>query len=390
MSSTMVSSNIGFNEFQSDYAAIRSSFHDLQRSAALDKADFASNASFAVGFSNRTALARRHSSSVFGASVVKPLAATITSTFRDTSGALVGNGLLETVAEERFRSRAYSEGSNLSCDQQQQQQAQTTSRYKTELCRPFEENGRCKYGDKCQFAHGKHELRHMVRHPKYKTELCRTYHTSGLCMYGPRCHFIHNTDELAPVSRQNSVSGIGLQTHQVSVPVTISNVIQQKRPTNLQLLSQQQQRNINQMNNAFPYPTANKVNTSPIGTPPGFFGPAEQPPLLSPVSPISATRTGPVFSFAKAPMSPMDLQGATKTFGGFDVENRQATPPLTRFDVMQGGHQYMDLSNEDAVFDPPTPPDSDRESESGSPQAGGILNNSPQRLPIFRCLSQSE
>jgi hypothetical protein len=68
-------------------------------------------------------------------------------------------------------------------------------RYKTELCRPFEENGMCKYGDKCQFAHGEHELRGLVRHPKYKTELCRTFHTVGFCPYGPRCHFIHNADE---------------------------------------------------------------------------------------------------------------------------------------------------------------------------------------------------
>ncbi|XP_075232845.1 tis11 zinc finger protein [Lycorma delicatula] len=70
-----------------------------------------------------------------------------------------------------------------------------TSRYKTELCRPFEESGSCKYGDKCQFAHGGHELRNLVRHPKYKTELCRTFHTVGFCPYGPRCHFIHNADE---------------------------------------------------------------------------------------------------------------------------------------------------------------------------------------------------
>lgn len=68
-------------------------------------------------------------------------------------------------------------------------------RYKTELCRPFEESGECKYGDKCQFAHGFHELRNLVRHPKYKTELCRTFHTSGFCPYGPRCHFIHNAEE---------------------------------------------------------------------------------------------------------------------------------------------------------------------------------------------------
>merc|ERR1739838_1231367 len=34
-----------------------------------------------------------------------------------------------------------------------------TSRYKTELCRPFSEHGTCKYGEKCQFAHGQAELR---------------------------------------------------------------------------------------------------------------------------------------------------------------------------------------------------------------------------------------
>lgn len=71
----------------------------------------------------------------------------------------------------------------------------STIRYKTELCRPFLENGFCKYGDKCQFAHGEQDLRCLPRHPKYKTELCRTYHTRGFCPYGLRCHFIHSIDE---------------------------------------------------------------------------------------------------------------------------------------------------------------------------------------------------
>jgi len=70
-----------------------------------------------------------------------------------------------------------------------------TSRYKTEMCRPFQENGSCKYGEKCQFAHGLSELRTVTRHPKYKTDLCRTYHASGFCPYGPRCHFVHNLEE---------------------------------------------------------------------------------------------------------------------------------------------------------------------------------------------------
>ena len=69
-------------------------------------------------------------------------------------------------------------------------------RYKTELCRAYAEHGACRYGDKCQFAHGRDDLRAVVRHPKYKTDLCRTYHTTGLCPYGPRCHFIHNEDEV--------------------------------------------------------------------------------------------------------------------------------------------------------------------------------------------------
>jgi len=68
-------------------------------------------------------------------------------------------------------------------------------RYKTELCRQFEEHGICCYGPRCQFAHGRVELRSVTRHPKYKTDLCRTFHTTGLCPYGPRCHFIHNDDD---------------------------------------------------------------------------------------------------------------------------------------------------------------------------------------------------
>jgi len=76
----------------------------------------------------------------------------------------------------------------------QNQRSVNSSRYKTELCRPFEESGSCKYGDKCQFAHGYHELRNLSRHPKYKTELCRTFHTIGFCPYGPRCHFLHESE----------------------------------------------------------------------------------------------------------------------------------------------------------------------------------------------------
>lgn len=72
---------------------------------------------------------------------------------------------------------------------------QPSSRYKTEMCRPYQDEGVCKYGEKCQFAHGAEELRSVNRHPKYKTDLCKTYHKKGFCPYGPRCHFIHDLVE---------------------------------------------------------------------------------------------------------------------------------------------------------------------------------------------------
>lgn len=65
------------------------------------------------------------------------------------------------------------------------------NRYKTELCKSFTETGSCRYGAKCQFAHGKEEIRPILRHPKYKTEICKTFHTTGTCPYGIRCRFIH-------------------------------------------------------------------------------------------------------------------------------------------------------------------------------------------------------
>ncbi|KAI9907345.1 hypothetical protein PsorP6_004520 [Peronosclerospora sorghi] len=63
--------------------------------------------------------------------------------------------------------------------------------YKTELCKHYTENGSCRYGSKCQFAHGEEELRGVLRHPKYKTTRCKAYVSTGKCMYGSRCRFIH-------------------------------------------------------------------------------------------------------------------------------------------------------------------------------------------------------
>uniref|UniRef100_A0A336LMK7 CSON001348 protein n=1 Tax=Culicoides sonorensis TaxID=179676 RepID=A0A336LMK7_CULSO len=132
-----------------------------------------------------------------------------------------------------------------------------TSRYKTELCRPFEEAGECKYGDKCQFAHGFQELRNLQRHPKYKTELCRTFHSVGFCPYGPRCHFVHNAEEArnhnrnvaayhARLAAQNAASVHGMNLP-LSPPLSMSTGSDRASPTGSLSLSP-----TNSMVNFFP------------------------------------------------------------------------------------------------------------------------------------------
>lgn len=84
-------------------------------------------------------------------------------------------------------------------------------RYKTELCRSYAETGQCRYGVKCQFAHGAEELRPLARHPRYRTELCHSFHVNGFCPYGSRCNFIHSdataVSEASTSSKPPQVSG---------------------------------------------------------------------------------------------------------------------------------------------------------------------------------------
>ncbi|KAK0402131.1 hypothetical protein QR680_016162 [Steinernema hermaphroditum] len=77
--------------------------------------------------------------------------------------------------------------------------------YKTKLCKQMVENGACRFGEQCLFAHSVRELRvpafpmEMMRrnlNHKYKTKLCNKFHRFGLCPYGDRCLFVHDLSEL--------------------------------------------------------------------------------------------------------------------------------------------------------------------------------------------------
>lgn len=65
-------------------------------------------------------------------------------------------------------------------------------KYKTELCKFFEINGHCKYGDNCAYAHGIENLRSKVTNSTaYRTRKCNQFFENGYCPYGSRCQFQH-------------------------------------------------------------------------------------------------------------------------------------------------------------------------------------------------------
>jgi hypothetical protein len=75
---------------------------------------------------------------------------------------------------------------------QQQQQGANSGHYKCEMCRSWTETGTCRYGPRCQFAHGAEELRPRQRGRNYKTKACRSWEETGACPYGKRCQFLHD------------------------------------------------------------------------------------------------------------------------------------------------------------------------------------------------------
>ena len=83
--------------------------------------------------------------------------------------------------------------------------------YKRELCKNWSESGACRYGNKCQFAHGFEELsdNHQLYmneqkagvNDKYKSQNCRQFYREKLCPYGKRCHFRHEYRSFKKIHR---------------------------------------------------------------------------------------------------------------------------------------------------------------------------------------------
>ncbi|TSN67091.1 mRNA decay activator protein ZFP36L1 [Bagarius yarrelli] len=273
--------------------------------------------------------------------------------------ALVGSGMgSSSNKENRLRDRSFSEtGDRLmqKCTGGSGSNQVNSSRYKTELCRPFEENGACKYGDKCQFAHGIHELRSLNRHPKYKTELCRTFHTIGFCPYGPRCHFIHNAEERRGPPAAPS-------------PLSTSNKLDRPR--------------LQHSYSFAGFPSSGGLRDSPTSVTP--------PPMFSPDELLEWPSSNP-FTYSSQELA--NLFGPSLGSGSGPDHTIHAPPSPSNTP-----YSFRPVSESPHLFESPSSqPDSLSDQEGYQSSSGGSLSGSEspildttRRLPIFSRLSISD
>ncbi len=74
------------------------------------------------------------------------------------------------------------------------------------MCKNWIELGQCRYGSKCQFAHGNVEL--ISKEPtnnKYKSKMCKQFHERFFCPYGKRCLFKHEDRQINELANYNYV-----------------------------------------------------------------------------------------------------------------------------------------------------------------------------------------
>ncbi|TNV79025.1 hypothetical protein FGO68_gene13805 [Halteria grandinella] len=77
-------------------------------------------------------------------------------------------------------------------------------KFRTEICKFWEQTGYCQYGDTCSFAHGLSQLIIKTDVPeKYKTKVCKKFHRDLYCPYGIRCQFIHSGSEMMKGLKSN-------------------------------------------------------------------------------------------------------------------------------------------------------------------------------------------
>ncbi|TKS85233.1 mRNA decay activator protein ZFP36L2-B [Collichthys lucidus] len=290
--------------------------------------------------------------------------------------------------ENKFRDRAYSENGDRGVLQQKPGSQINSTRYKTELCRPFEENGSCKYGEKMSVRSRLPRVEELVPPPQRRPAPAANANVQSgearsareLCGYGHR-EVLPPQQQLGYTQRDrpklhHSLSFSGFSTHHgLESPLLDS-------PTS----------------RTPPPPTTASSCTSASS----FYEEV--------LSPNSVSCINSAFSFPgqnlKALLAPLAVHTpsgyANNHSTGAYYGNMQSSvcppsPPTYNMSHLQALRRL----SESPVFEPPpSPPDSlsDRESyASGSLSSSGSLSGSEspsldagRRLPIFSRLSISD
>ncbi|KAG5525969.1 hypothetical protein RHGRI_032308 [Rhododendron griersonianum] len=91
--------------------------------------------------------------------------------------------------------------------------------YKREICRSWEDSSFCRHGSKCQFAHGKEEVRPSRFPSKTKSEICKSYSGSGSCSFGAKCRFSHHQVITASSPTEQAVAAVKVAKAQSISPI---------------------------------------------------------------------------------------------------------------------------------------------------------------------------
>ncbi|XWS39692.1 hypothetical protein CRYUN_Cryun18bG0076700 [Craigia yunnanensis] len=114
--------------------------------------------------------------------------------------------------------------------------------YKSEICRALGEFGHCRYGSKCQFTHGKEDVRSTCFPFRSKSEaqMYKSYASTVSGTYGSRPRLLHPVTETAAIiAQKDSYTRPDYTSQRFSAPIkleeTIINSFSTVRPENTRL-----------------------------------------------------------------------------------------------------------------------------------------------------------
>ena len=125
---------------------------------------------------------------LIGEFIIKTLKQSLNSMLNVNASEFSFNPTIESSTKSMSNSEKYQIRKEVR--QRRKQEEHGLIKFKTELCKSWCENGYCRYGDNCKFAHGLEEINRVDSVTK-RQKNCKVFFSTGYCSYGVRCQFLH-------------------------------------------------------------------------------------------------------------------------------------------------------------------------------------------------------